>query len=169
MSTRIQETFAEQVYRLAAKARREGSELFQDEISGRWFASSRRHPGKLHQLSAISCTCPSFISRGYCGHLSLLLLELGYVPDDDPQPDPPAAAYPLPIFREIAEALEVSHMPAEYFERLAFGRLAQNDYEPSDIDTPDLLNLDCDVSDIRDFFSWHYASVQRTDLEALAA
>jgi hypothetical protein len=87
------ETHAQTMRRLAESARQGGCELYLDEITGAWFATSRRNPGKLHQLTAISCTCPGFIRTAACGHVGMLLEELHYLgPDDDDEPDLPIAA-----------------------------------------------------------------------------
>jgi hypothetical protein len=165
------ETFAQVVHRLAAKAGAEGSALYQDEVTGRWFASSRRNPGTLHQLTAVSCTCPGFIRHGMCGHLAMLLLELDYVPgpDPDPEPEPPAALSPFPVFAQIGAALDASDRPADYFERLAFGLTPQGDHEPCDLDVPDLLGIDCAPEDVRAYFRWQHDQAQLADAVVLAA
>jgi hypothetical protein len=167
------ETFAQVVHRLAAKARTEGAQLYQDEITGHWFASSRRNPGTLHQLTAVSCTCRGFIGHGMCGHLGLLLEELAYVPAPDTDPDPNgsalAAPLPFPVFTLIEFALNASDLPAEYFEALAFGRTSQGDHEPCDLDVPDLLGVDCEPEDVRAWFRWQHDQAQLADTVALAA
>jgi hypothetical protein len=70
--------------RLADKARATSIRLYQDRVDGRFYASSRSHPGALHRLTGFSCTCQGFIRRGRCAHLAALHSALGWLdgPDD---------------------------------------------------------------------------------------
>ena len=74
------------IVRLAAQAHKKGVQLLHYSISDEWFATSTRNPGELHKLTMISCTCPGFFSHQRCMHHSLLLEELGQLPDPDPDP-----------------------------------------------------------------------------------
>jgi hypothetical protein len=77
------------VRRLAAKARKEGVQLYRDTRDGRYYASSVSHPGKLHYVTGVSCDCPGFATHQRCKHHSALLLALGWVADDTTfEPDP---------------------------------------------------------------------------------
>ena len=79
----------EAIRRLAAKARKEGVQLFRDARDGRHYASSVSQPGTLHYLTGLSCDCMGFASHGRCKHHSALLLALGWVADDTTfEPDP---------------------------------------------------------------------------------
>jgi len=85
---------AADLWRLADQGRANGVTILSECISGERFASSATRPGTVYRLTAYSCTCPGFCQHQRCQHHSLLLAELGWLPDvatDDPEPDPPAA------------------------------------------------------------------------------
>jgi len=71
--------------RLAAKAEAEGVVIYAE--GSRWYATSRSRPGARHHVTAWSCTCPGFIYTGECGHHSLLLDRLGWLPAAQPPAD----------------------------------------------------------------------------------
>jgi len=73
--------------RLLAKARQEGIRLYRDSSDGRHYASSSSMPGRLHYLTAYSCTCKGFIAHGRCKHHSALLAALGWL-GTSPEPTP---------------------------------------------------------------------------------
>jgi hypothetical protein len=76
----IVESREQVIHRLAAKARREGVQVLQDD-RGRWWASSVSQPGQLHAVTAVSCDCAGFAHHGHCKHHSALLVHLGWVDD----------------------------------------------------------------------------------------
>ena len=75
--------------RLAAKARTDGIRLYRDR-DGRYFASSRSEPGRLHYVTGYSCDCRGFTTHGRCKHHAALMVALGWV-DSDPEPEPVSA------------------------------------------------------------------------------
>lgn len=89
MSTRVEETPEEAVWRLALKARDEGVKLYHDPRDGRYYASSVSNPGQLHYLTGVSCDCLGFTSHQRCKHLAALLVALGWTGSDpEPAPEP---------------------------------------------------------------------------------
>ena len=86
--------------RLLAKARTEGVQLFRDRSDGRHYASSVSTPGRLHYLTAYSCTCKGFIAHGRCKHPSALLAALGWTGAD---PDPIGAIRMVHVGGHYAE------------------------------------------------------------------
>ena len=88
-TVRLEAERDEAIRRLAAKARKEGVQLFRDARDGRYYASSVSRPGKMHYLTGVSCDCMGFASHGRCKHHSALLLALGWVSEGSPfEPDP---------------------------------------------------------------------------------
>ncbi len=86
---RLEAARDEAIRRLAAKSRAEGVQLYRDSRDGRYYASSVSHPGKMHFLTGLSCTCQGFATHQRCKHHSALLLALGWVADDSAfEPDP---------------------------------------------------------------------------------
>jgi len=91
--------------RLADLAERRGVKVLVEPISGEHFATSASKAHLLYRLTHYSRTCPGFVAWQRCTHHSLLLAELGWLPDapdDDPEPRPPApaaaAATPAPCW-----------------------------------------------------------------------
>ncbi len=73
-------------HRLAALGRQRGLRLF-EPAPGHWFCTSASAPLALHTLTGFTCDCAGFAHHARCSHHSLLLAELGWLPD----PEPPAA------------------------------------------------------------------------------
>jgi len=74
------ETFDERVIRLAQVARERGIKVYQEQSTGRWFATSASRPGTAHYVTAVSCTCEGFIFSGACSHNAALLAKLSWLP-----------------------------------------------------------------------------------------
>jgi hypothetical protein len=77
------------LWRLADEAERRGVRILVEPISGDHFATSGSDPTKLYRLTHFSCTCKGFQHWQRCVHHSLLIAQLGWLPDLDP--DPPTA------------------------------------------------------------------------------
>ena len=91
-------------HRLADRGRANGVTILSECASGERFATSATAPGTVYRLSERGCTCQGFTFAGRCQHHSLLLAELGWLPDvagDDPEPEPPAAPAALPPGRVV--------------------------------------------------------------------
>ncbi len=93
------ETRDEAICRLAVGARERGITVLQHEPTNEYYVESYSEPGKLHRVTAVSCTCKGFQYHGYCCHLAALLDHLGWLPV--PTPPPPT----------VAEATWVWHLP----------------------------------------------------------
>jgi hypothetical protein len=88
-TVRLEAERDEAIRRLAAKARKEGVQLYRDSRDGRYYASSVSHPGKMHYVTGLSCDCPGFATHQRCKHHSALLVALGWVADNSTvEPDP---------------------------------------------------------------------------------
>ena len=74
------ETFDERVIRLAQVARERGIKVYQEQSTGRWFATSASRPGTAHYVTGLSCRCEGFTFSGACSHHSALLARLGWLP-----------------------------------------------------------------------------------------
>ncbi len=91
VTTTAPESREDALMRLATQARATGVRLYQDRNDGRFYASSRSHPGALHRLTGFSCTCPGFLRHSRCAHLAALHSALGWL-ESDPDPDPETPA-----------------------------------------------------------------------------
>ncbi len=82
----VRPTTPADLWRLADQARANGVRLLSEGLSGERFATSAIDPGTVYRLTAYSCTCTckGFCHTGRCQHHSLLLAELGWLPDTDP-------------------------------------------------------------------------------------
>ena len=90
----VRPTTAADLWRLADQGRRNGVRILTECVSGERFATSASEPGTLYRLTAYSCTCPGYTHAGRCQHHSLLLADLGWLPDTDTDPEPPTPAAP---------------------------------------------------------------------------
>jgi hypothetical protein len=84
----IQEIRDEMILRLAQRARESGVRIIRDRRDGRFYASSASQPGLWHYITAVSCDCKGFARHARCMHHAALLVALGWVPEDDPDPSP---------------------------------------------------------------------------------
>ncbi len=90
----------EDLRRLADQAERRGVRIFHTR-DGRHFATSATDPTLLYPVGVeLGCSCLSAVHGGLCGHLGLLLDELGLLGDPDgewppvcPLPTDPYAAH----------------------------------------------------------------------------
>ncbi len=91
-------TTAADLWRLAERGRGNGVIILTECISGARYATSSTQPGVIYYLTAYSCTCPGFAHHQRCQHHSLLLAELGWLPDvADDEADPAPLATPAPV------------------------------------------------------------------------
>ena len=81
-------------WRLAEEAEQRGIQILVEPISGEHFATSGSKANILYRLTGFSCTCKGFLRWQRCTHHSLLLAQLGWLPDPEPEPDP---APPTPV------------------------------------------------------------------------
>ncbi len=79
-------------WRLAEEAERRGIRVLVEPISGEHFATSASKENILYRLTHYSCTCKGFLHWQRCTHHSLLLAQLGWLPDPEPDPAPPTPA-----------------------------------------------------------------------------
>ncbi len=82
--TRITTQRVEDLHRLADQAERKGVRLLVDHRTGQHVATSASNPTTCHQVDVNSCTCKGFSVWHRCMHHSLLLAELGLIPDVEP-------------------------------------------------------------------------------------
>ncbi len=92
------------LWRLAEQAERNGIRILVEPISGEHFATSSTKPNVLYRLTHLSCTCRGFMTWQRCSHHSLLLAQLGWLPDPEPDPAPPAPALAATV--ELERCLE---------------------------------------------------------------
>ncbi len=88
------------LWRLAEEAERRGIKILIEPISGEHFATSGSKSNLLYRLTGFSCTCKGFLHWQRCTHHSLLLAQLGRLPDPEPDPAPPAPASAAVVERE---------------------------------------------------------------------
>ncbi len=79
-------------WRLAGEAERRGIRILVEPISGEHFATSGSNTNILYRLTHYSCSCKGFMQWQRCSHHSLLLAQLGWLPDPEPEPDPGSPA-----------------------------------------------------------------------------
>ncbi len=80
---RVETQRAEDLRRLADQAERRGVRILLTS-DGSHFATSASNPTALHRVSEQGCDCKGFAYWQRCSHHSLLLSELGLIPDLDP-------------------------------------------------------------------------------------
>ncbi len=73
----------EDLLRLADQGERRGIRILLTS-DGSHFATSASNPTMLHRVSEQGCDCKGFAYWGRCSHHSLLLSELGLIPDPEP-------------------------------------------------------------------------------------
>jgi len=89
---RVRPTTPANLWRLAEQGEQNGVRILTECVSGERFATSASEPGTVYRLTAHTCTCKGFAYHGRCQHHSLLLAQLGWLPDLPDEPDPPAPA-----------------------------------------------------------------------------
>ncbi len=83
--TRITTQRVEDLHRLADQAERKGVRLLVDHRTGQHVATSASDPTRCYHVDAErGCTCRGYAAWHRCMHHSLLLSELGLIPDVDP-------------------------------------------------------------------------------------
>ncbi len=80
---RIARQTAEDHQRRANQAEREGVRILVDARTGQHVATSASDASRCYHVTPTGCTCRGFVFRGRCQHHSLLLAELGRIPDPD--------------------------------------------------------------------------------------
>ncbi len=85
ITRRIAQTTAEDLHRLADKGEKAGVRILVDHRTGQHVATSASDPTRCYQVDVErGCTCKGYGTWGRCQHHSLLLSELGLIPDIDP-------------------------------------------------------------------------------------
>ncbi len=83
--TRITTQRVEDLHRLANQAERKGVRLLVDHRTGQHVATSASDPTRCYHVDPErGCTCKGYGAWGRCQHHSLLLSELGLIPDVEP-------------------------------------------------------------------------------------
>jgi hypothetical protein len=85
------------LWRLADQGRANGVILLRECVTGARYATSATSPSTIYYLTGFSCTCPGFVGHGRCQHHSLLLAELGWLPDVEDTDLEPTAATPVSV------------------------------------------------------------------------
>ncbi len=99
ISRRIAQTTAEDLHRLAGQAEAKGVRILVDHRTGAHVATSASDASRCYQVDAVrGCTCKGYVVWGRCQHHSLLLAELGRLPEVAPDIEPTPAA-PCPACR----------------------------------------------------------------------
>ncbi len=80
---RIGTQCVEDLHRLANQAEAKGVKILLT-ADGEHFATSTSNPTSLHRVSEQGCDCKGFAYWGRCSHHSLLLSQLGLIPDPEP-------------------------------------------------------------------------------------
>jgi len=87
ISRQIARQNAEDLHRLAAQAERAGVRILVDHTTGAHIATSATDTTACYTVSVGGgCTCRGYTYWGRCTHHSLLLAQLGLLPDQDPPP-----------------------------------------------------------------------------------
>jgi len=80
---RIAVQSAEDHHHRAVQAEREGVRILVDARTGQHVATSASNPAGCYHVTPNGCTCRGWTFRGRCKHHSVLLAELGRIPDGD--------------------------------------------------------------------------------------
>ncbi len=83
VTRRIGTQRVEDLHRLANQAEAKGVRILLT-ADGEHFATSTSNPTTLHRVSEQGCDCRGFSYWGRCSHHSLLLSQLGLIPDPTP-------------------------------------------------------------------------------------
>ncbi len=83
VSRRVSTQRVEDLHRLANQAEAKGVKILLT-ADGEHFATSTSNPTMLHRVSEHGCDCKGFAYWGRCSHHSLLLSQLGRIPDSEP-------------------------------------------------------------------------------------
>ncbi len=87
VQTRVVTQRAEDLLRLANQGERKGVRILVDHRTGQHVATSASDPTRCYHVDAEQgCTCRGYGVWGRCQHHSLLLAELGWLPDVEPEP-----------------------------------------------------------------------------------
>ncbi len=82
ITRRIAQTTAEDLHRLAGQAEAKGIRILVDHRTGAHVATSASDASRCYHVDAErGCTCKGYGAWGRCQHHSLLLSELGLIPD----------------------------------------------------------------------------------------
>ena len=82
---RIAQTTAEDLARLAGQAERKGVRVLVDHRTGQHVATSATDPSRCYHVDArLGCTCKGWMAWQRCMHHSLLLAQLGQLPEVEP-------------------------------------------------------------------------------------
>ncbi len=85
MTRRVGTQQAEDLHRLADQAERKGVRILVDHCMGQHVATSATDPTTCYHVDVErGCTCKGYGTWGRCQHHSLLLAELGRLPDPEP-------------------------------------------------------------------------------------
>lgn len=80
---------AEDLARLAGQGERNGVRILVDHRTGQHVATSASDPTACYLVDVErGCSCKGWAVWNRCQHHSLLLAELGLIPDVDPEPEP---------------------------------------------------------------------------------
>ncbi len=75
----------EDLHRLASQGERKGVKILVDPRTGQHVATSTSDPTRCYHVDVErGCTCKGYGTWGRCQHHSLLLAELGRIPDPEP-------------------------------------------------------------------------------------
>lgn len=85
-TTRIARQTAADHLRRAAQAEREGVRVLVDHRTGQHVATSASDASRCYHVTPVGCTCRGFTYWNRCKHHTLLLAELGGIPDPDAAP-----------------------------------------------------------------------------------
>ncbi len=84
VETRVGTQKAEDLHRLCRQAEQRGVRILVDHRTGQHVATSASDPTRCYHVDAErGCTCKGYGAWGRCQHHSLLLSELGLIPDVD--------------------------------------------------------------------------------------
>lgn len=83
-TARIARQTADDHQRRATQAEREGVRILVDSRTGQHVATSASNATACYAVSVQGCTCTGFTFWNRCKHHSLLLSELGRIPDETP-------------------------------------------------------------------------------------
>jgi hypothetical protein len=86
---------AEDHLRRTAQAEREGVRILVDHRTGQHVATSASDASRCYHVTPAGCTCKGWTFLGRCKHHSLLLAELGRIPDLEPESPSRGASWQL--------------------------------------------------------------------------
>lgn len=124
-TARIARQTAEDHQRRAAQAERNGGRILVDHGTGQHVATSASDASRCYHVKLQGCTCRGFTSWRRCKHHSLLLAELGRIPDPDATPSLVAGLSDTDVIALKADAMRRNALYGDPLVNVSTGEIIE--------------------------------------------